>query len=394
MSSTLPGSESLDRLARRLHAAQADLAATWLERLQELLPVSPYSIFPSNSLLDHIPQLISAIADYVKAPEAEQIGANTTVISKAAELGSLRYEQRASVHQLLREYQILGDVLEGFFVTEILREGAVIDTPSALHAMRRVMQAVLVLQQQTVDTFVAKYTETIDRQNTELRGFTRLVSHEIRQPLGVLQVLARVWPEPRNEQEQRLADTLDRNVARLGEVADKLERIARLSRAREDSPSEQLVELCAIVGDVTGQLKDMADARDVSIHVSPDLPALVADPARVELVFVNLLANAIKYADPNKTERVIHVEQVDAEELTVVVRDNGIGIPANRLDAIFQQFVRVHAERDDELGAQGLGLGLSIVRESMEATGGTVSVSSREGAGTSFTLIWQRPASG
>jgi signal transduction histidine kinase len=390
LSPTLPGSGSLDLLARRLHAAQADLAEMWLERLQELLPVSPYSIFPTAGLLDHIPLLISAIADYVKAPEAEEIAANTTVISKAAELGILRYEQRASVHQLLREYQILGEVLEVFFREEIVRAGAAIDMPSALHAMRRVMQAVLVLQRQTIDTFVAKYTETIDRQNTELRGFTRLVSHEIRQPLGVLQVLAKVWPEPRNEQEQRLAETLDRNVARLGEVAGKLERIARLSRAREDTPTEQLVELFAIVSDVAGQLKDMADARGVTINVSPDLPALVADPARVELVFVNLLANAIKYADPNKATRVIDVEQASPGALTVIVRDNGIGIPANRLDAIFQQFVRVHVQRDDELGVQGLGLGLSIVRESMEATGGTVSVTSREGEGTTFTLIWQR----
>ena len=53
-----------------------------------------------------------------------------------------------------------------------------------------------------------------------------------------------------------------------------------------------------------------------------------------------------------------------------MIRDNGIGIPKSKLDLIFDQFVRVHAHLDDELGAQGLGLGLSIVRESMEAMGG------------------------
>ncbi len=390
LASTLPTDDSLE-LARRLHAAQGDLAAAWLERLQALVPVSPYNIFPSDSLLDHIPQLIAAIADHVAAPEAEEIGANTGVMTKAAELGVLRYEQQATVHQLLREYQILWEVLETFFAEEVTRAGVAIETQSALHALRRVTQGIRVLQQQTVDTFVAKYTETIQRQNTELRGFTRLVSHEIRQPLGVLQVLAKMWPEPRDVQEQQLVDTLTRNVARMGEVAGKLERIARLSRAREDTPTEQRIEMFALVTDVATQLKDMAEARDVRVRVSPDLPSLVIDPARLELVFINLLANAIKYADPNKRERVVDVEAVEGQELVVVVRDNGIGIPANRLDIIFQQFVRVHADRDDELGAQGLGLGLSIVRESMEATAGSVSVASREGEGTTFTLAWQRP---
>ncbi len=383
----------MELLAKRLDAAQADLAATWLDRLHAIVPVGANEVFPSASLLDHIPQLISAIAQYIAAPESEEIGANTTVMTKAAELGALRYEQRATVHQLLREYHVLGDVLETFFVEDVRRAGSSIDTLPALWAMRRVMQAVRVLQQQTVDTFVAKYTETIERQTTELRGFTRLVSHEIRQPLGVLQVLAKMWPEPGNAQEQQLVETLNRNVARLGEVAGKLERIARLSRAREDTPTEQRVEIAALVRDVADQLKDMADARDVRVRVSDTLPTLVIDPARLELVFINLLANAIKYADPSKPKRVVEVDTVAGQPFTVVVRDNGIGIPANRLDIIFQQFVRVHADRDDELGAQGLGLGLSIVRESMEASGGSVEVSSHEGEGTTFTLHWERPAS-
>jgi two-component system, OmpR family, phosphate regulon sensor histidine kinase PhoR len=106
---------------------------------------------------------------------------------------------------------------------------------------------------------------------------------------------------------------------------------------------------------------------------------------------MNLLGNAVKYSDSTKPSRVVRVAgDRSVAHPRVRVEDNGIGIPPSRLAIIFDQFVRVHAHRDEELGAQGLGLGLSIVRECMDAMGGTVSVESMEGGGTTFTLDWPR----
>lgn len=375
-------------LAAKLHAAQRELAGRWLDQLNEILPVEKKDVFPGTQLLDHIPQLIEEIAGYLKAPAAEAIAANTAVMAKAAELGLLRYEQRASVHQLLREYHLLGTLLEEFITAEVATMGVRADAVEALQALARVSQAVRVLQQQTVDTFVGKYSETIERQTGQLRGFTRLVSHEIRQPLGVLQLIARMLPssEPATA---RLIDMLGRNVSRLGEVAGKLERLARLTRAtNSDSPTEQEVDFTALCGDVARQLEDMAASRGVNIIVDDDLPRIVADSGRAELAIVNLMANAIKYSDPDKADRFVRVRRAPGSGASIVIEDNGIGIPPDKVVAIFEQFVRAHSDRDDELGAQGLGLGLAIVRESMEAMRGKVTVTSEEQKGAAFTLTW------
>ena len=202
-----------------------------------------------------------------------------------------------------------------------------------------------VLQQKTVDAFITRYTETIARQTSQLRNFSRLVSHEIRQPLSVLQVAARLLVAHGTDAEAtRIVETLERNVVRLAEVAGTLERLARLTR-RPDAPNEQQVDFSAVVHDVAGQLSDMAMAQRRLRHRSP-LPTFAADAGRVELVVVNLLANAIKYSDPSKPARAVRVEaDWSSTHPRVLIRDNGIGIPKSKLDAIFEQFVRVHAPR-------------------------------------------------
>jgi hypothetical protein len=151
--STAPFAESVpESLAAKLHAAQTELAKLWLDQLNEILPVARQDVFPTDQLLDHIPQLIAEIATYLKAPEDQAIAANTAVMAKAAELGLLRYEQRASVHQLLREYHLLGTLLEKFIATEVAAMGSGANPVGALQAIVRVSHAVRVLQQQTVDT--------------------------------------------------------------------------------------------------------------------------------------------------------------------------------------------------------------------------------------------------
>src|SRR5436190_23564215 len=110
-------------MSQRVASESRTLARSWLVRLKEILTVEANEVFASDQLLDHIPSLVSEIAAYLSAPSDNEIAANAAVMAKASELGILRHEQQASVHQLLHEYEILGDILEGFLIEETVRLG-------------------------------------------------------------------------------------------------------------------------------------------------------------------------------------------------------------------------------------------------------------------------------
>jgi signal transduction histidine kinase len=377
-----------DAVADRVQAEHAALAARWFERLRELLPVDATEVFPTASLLDHIPALILDIAAYLRAPAEEAIAANTMVVEKARELGTLRHQQRASLHQLLREYQLLGDVLIGFVQEEIVKASLEPCPAECVNVVSRLHRSVDVLMQETVETFVRLYTVTISDQAERLKQFTRMASHEWRQPLGSLQVAVALLRQPTLEspQAERTLAVIERNIAHLVEMTQKLERLARVDG--RDDPVVQQVPVSSVAEEAARQLQEMADVRGVLIQIAPDLPVITVDVGRLELTFVNLLSNAIKYADPGKTNRTVEVAagpQSD-REVQIVVRDNGVGIPADRIGSVFERFSRAHTDREELRGVTGLGLGLSIVADCVRAMGGRLEVESTENSGTAFAI--------
>jgi signal transduction histidine kinase len=180
---------------------------------------------------------------------------------------------------------------------------------------------------------------------------------------------------------------MERNVHKLIQLMEQLEVLSRLRSSPTSTPAEQQMDVTALAREVARQLRDMADDKQVQIQISDDLPAINVDIARLELILTNLVSNAIKYSDRAKTQRFVAVEPgaVHAGKfVTIVVRDNGLGIPSDALPNVFGRFVRAHAERDQELRVRGAGLGLAIAQECTEAVGGQISVESVLGVGTTF----------
>jgi signal transduction histidine kinase len=272
------------------------IAHAWLARLRQLLPVQPNEVFPSNNLLDHIPSLITEIAAYLRAPEEEEIAANPAVIDKARELGILRHEQKASIHQVLREYEILGELLESFVVTETERLGLQPTAAEGFELFRRLTRSIRMLLRTTVETFIGQYTATIQERNERIRAFNRMASHELRSPLGTLTFAATLLNtdvvQSDSQRLTKVAMVVRSNVDRLSWLVANMQRLARLDDS-PDLPSQQHVELSTIATEVVRQVDEMAAAKGVTIRVAPGLPAVLTDPARVELVLLNLVSNAI-----------------------------------------------------------------------------------------------------
>jgi signal transduction histidine kinase len=384
-----------DRIAERMAQESTSLAADWLTRLDSLLAVQVDAIFPTSELLDHIPLLIRHIADYLRAPSDLEIAANTLVIEKAQELGHLRHAQKASVHQILREYDILAEILEQFVTNEsVALDGEHASPADGVGIMQRLAHAIRSLMQTTVDTFIGEYTATIAQQREKLESFNRMVTHELRNPLSTLRFAANLLDREEiigdRQGHTRVTGLIQRNVQRTTELVRSLEHLAFAERP-VDAPNHQRIKIASVAGEAVRQLAEMAQGRGVDLRIDPDLPEIVTEAAQLELVLVNLLSNAIKYSDQQKPVRIAEVAAVPATQwepgmCALCVRDNGIGIPAEKLSHIFTRFFRAHRERDEELGVDGYGLGLSITEEAVRILGGRLHVESQEGAGTTVYI--------
>jgi signal transduction histidine kinase len=388
-----------DTLAARIVAEHQAIAGRWLQRLTQLVPVDQNEVFPSEGILDHIPELIREMASYLRAPDEQAIAANTAVIAKAQELGQLRHTQRASVHQVMQEYRILGSILTAFVTEETERLTLDVSPAECIRIMQGLNDCVGVLLQTTVNTFVGEYMGASEQHAKRLESFNRLISHELRQPLGTLQyavaVLKTADAGADTARRTRAMEVIDRNVTRLIDLTHTLESLSRARAGDGDAVERQAIEPMTVASEAGRQLREMADARGVEIRIVPDACTLVVDVARLELIFINLLSNAIKYCDSSKPSRYVEVSVVRsdaANECIIVVRDNGIGIAGDSVSAVFNQFFRAHPDRDDELGVEGAGLGLSIVADCAQSIGGRITVESTVGIGTKFILILPKPS--
>jgi two-component system sensor histidine kinase SenX3 len=232
---------------------------------------------------------------------------------------------------------------------------------------------------------IATVEDVSERRRLEgvRRDFVANVSHELKTPVGALGVLAEtIVAEDEPTVIRRLAERMTGEAIRVGRLIDDLLVLSRIES--EEQPPLEPVVLTEVVIEAAHRVTALAESNDIAVDTSDVTPGLVVRGDGPQLVSAlgNLLENACKYSDAGTDVRVRtsqHDGWVDIE-----VADRGIGIPTRDLERIFERFYRVDRARSRVTG--GTGLGLSIVRHIARSHGGDISVTSREGEGSTFIL--------
>lgn len=229
-------------------------------------------------------------------------------------------------------------------------------------------------------------TEKVERENLR-REFSANVSHELKTPLtsisGFAEIIQDGFVQP--EDVMKFAGRIYKEAQRLIRLVEDTIRISQLDEGEVPYEWEK-VDLYAMSRSVFHTLKDAAYKRDVHLYI--DGERMICSTVRpiMEEILYNLCDNAVKYNRQGGTASII-LRQTPTE-VCVTVADNGIGIPKEDQNRVFERFYRVDKSHSKEIG--GTGLGLSIVKHGVAFLGGSMEMISEEGKGTEITVIFPK----
>ena len=214
--------------------------------------------------------------------------------------------------------------------------------------------------------------------------FLATLAHELRNPLAPIRTGVQILQlvSSGNSSLQQTTQMMDRQVNHLVRLVDDLLDLSRITRGKIDLQRQPVV-VSEVINRALESCEALFDSQSHELHVRfPRSPLRVeGDPDRLTQVFANLLSNAAKFT-PHGGSIWLSMREED-DEVVVVVRDAGIGIPSERIEGIFDMFEQVH----DPHGNDGLGIGLALVRQIIQLHNGTVSAESAgPGYGSQFTV--------
>jgi signal transduction histidine kinase len=398
--------------------------------LLQRLEVQPRRVFPSDTLLNHIPEILKGISDYLCSNG--DIQAAKLVREELAQLAKLRREQGYDIDELLAEFEILGEILYGALKEEAGAFGRKVPAAYAIEVAERLYRALMVVTTITAGTFREEGFRDRRARARLLGGFGRDLAHELRNRLAAadasLHILAHDLGESRDgsgpagpapasnrpghadrpshaghpdhpepsghpqhrgdhhesgqagERSRRALKALDTALQRIKGVADDVHALA-IAQGSEESAQGRRLALRTLLEETVEELGGLAEEAGVRLEMQEVIPDVQVDATRVELVLINLLGNAIKYSDQGKADRWVRisVQRQEPAHWRIGIADNGVGIPEDLQGLVFEQFVRAHPEVAD-----GTGLGLAIARAAIDQLHGEIWLESEPGTGSTF----------
>jgi signal transduction histidine kinase len=237
---------------------------------------------------------------------------------------------------------------------------------------------------QAIETVLSRLKKSFRQQ----RDFTNDAAHELKTCVAILKsTLQSLLHRPRTQREYEIG--LDGMLEDCGRLEDLLERMLRLARIEQLTeagvrPKQATTELISTCEAALSRIHAMAEERNVSLEFEPsETVSLHADPEDLELIWINLLENAVQYSSPGSMVKM-RVQLIGNSKAQISVLDSGPGIPAEELPFIFERFHRGDPSRARSTG--GFGLGLAICKALIDAYGGTVAAVNLLGHGTEMRV--------
>ncbi len=222
--------------------------------------------------------------------------------------------------------------------------------------------------------------QKLEKSNEELERFAYIASHDLKQPLNtVISFSQLLHKELEDTASKSTQDYLDFIMNSSNQMKRLIEDILEYSKLSEQKRAPQIIDLNVLVEEVEASILDMIKRKNVQINVIGTLPTLKQEKTKMVLLFKNLIENGIKY---NQSKiPIISIQQCKYESFTrMSFTDNGIGIEEKHFSKLFKMFSRLHHGKDYE----GTGLGLSLCKKIVQNMGGTISIESQLGEGSTF----------
>ncbi len=238
-----------------------------------------------------------------------------------------------------------------------------------------------VTEQYKYEQALEESNEILKKTNMELDRFVYSVSHDLRAPLSsILGVIEFAETETNEDSMLELLGMLKSSVRKLdGFVLD----ILNYSRNARVQVESEKIDFNELVSDIVRDLRFMNSGNsNVKITIEVSKKAIFySDKSRIKMIISNLLANALRYHDPEKSNPYVNISiHPKNAGVTISIRDNGIGISKDKHEKVFDMFYRA------SVMSEGTGIGLYIVKETVEKLNGTIQLTSEPGEGSDFTI--------
>lgn len=234
-----------------------------------------------------------------------------------------------------------------------------------------------------MNTMVSKLQDSLENAKTQeeqMRRFVGDASHELRTPLTSVRGYTELYRKGMANDPEMVLSKIDEESARMQLLVEDLLALTRAEGARLNTKPTDVLELVLSAKSTVDAA--FPDRRVEVIADTPDVAQVNGDPDRLHQVLVNLITNAYKHAGPDAEVTVTVRHNLD--RVVIDVADNGCGMEPKDAEHIFERFYRADSSRNRATG--GSGLGLAITKSLVEAHGGTVSVTTAPGEGSTFTI--------